>query len=203
MPSNKDPTRVEAFLNWLQTHKLTSVLVILGICVIALGNFFTSLQDIIAFFRPEPSAPATVSSESPVAIPSPVSATIETAATPQPVITSFSPAKMIAEVVAARSLQRDDVAKAFIGLSVDWNLFFIDGNAWGDEEYFLKFSDSPNGEIIVDGMVPKAQNPGLHLTEKGTPMRVRGIVNHVTDRVVVLNKLVISPAARRRAKRSQ
>ena len=65
----------------------------------------------------------------------------------------------------------------------------------GDEEYFLKFSNSPNGEIIVDVMVPKAQNPGLHLTEKGTRMRVRGIVNHVTDTVVVLDNLVVSPSA--------
>src|SRR5206468_9948598 len=117
MPSNKDPTRVEVFLNWLQTHKLTSVLVIVGICVIALGNFFSSLHDIIGFFRPETAAPVTTSPESPVAAPAPVFATIEPAATSQPVITSFSPAKMIAEVVAARSLQRDDVANVFIGLS--------------------------------------------------------------------------------------
>jgi hypothetical protein len=57
------------------------------------------------------------------------------------------------------------------------------------------FSNSPNREIIVDGFVPKAQYPGLHLTEKGTPMRVRAIVKYVTDSVVVLDELVVSPAA--------
>lgn len=142
MPSDKDPTRVEAFLNWLQTHKLTSVLVILGICIIALGNVFTSLHDIIGFFRPERAAPETTSLEQPkphadaplqplVATPPPLFATPSPSATPQPVITSFSPAKMIAEVKAARPLQRDDVAKAFIGQSVDWKLFFIDGGFGG------------------------------------------------------------------------
>jgi hypothetical protein len=98
---------------------------------------------------------------------------------------------MIAEVAVARPLQRSETAKAFAGLSVDWHLYFIDGDDWGDR-YFLKFSESRHGGIIADGFVLKSAYPALHLTEKGTPMHVRAIVDHVTDRVVVLDDINIS-----------
>lgn len=198
MPSDKDPNRVETFLRWVQNHKAISVVVIVGICVIALGKFFTSLHEIVAFFRPESAPSATMSpADSPVATSPPIFATAEPVATTQPAatthpaITSFSPAKMIAEVKAARPLQRYDVGKSFIGLSVDWNLFFIDGSSWS-KVYFLSFANSRNGEVIVSATVPKADYPGLHLTEKGTRMRVKGIVNQVTESVVVLDATVIS-----------
>ncbi len=110
--------------------------------------------------------------------------------TPSSAIVHIAPSKMISEVAAARPLQRSEVAKAFAGLSVDWRLYFIDGDDWGDR-YFLKFSLSRHGDVIADGFVLKSAYPSLHLTEKGTPMHVRAIVDHVTDSVVVLDDINI------------
>jgi hypothetical protein len=142
-----------------------------------------------------PSPPSSNHDESTINPPpessAPVNPTQTALPTPSPAAAHIAPSKMIAEVAAARPLQRSEAAKAFAGLAVDWHLYFIDGYDWTDR-YFLKFSESRHGDITADGFVLKSAYPALHLTEKGTPMHVRAVVDHVTDGVVVLDEINIS-----------
>jgi hypothetical protein len=121
----------------------------------------------------------------------PVSTPTETPVSTPPRIVHISPSKMIREVAAARPLQREEIGKQFTGLAVDWYLYFHDGRERGDE-YFLVFSESRGGSVVADGSVLKSDYPALHLTEKGTRMHVRAIVEYVTDGVVVLEQISIS-----------
>src|SRR5437867_3180775 len=139
MLSDKDPTRVEAFLKWLQTHKLASFAVIVGICVIALGKFFTSLHDIIGFFHPEPAAPVSTSPVQPIRtppIPESSARPLSQAVSPSPLpLASSSPVTSIAfspvtfaEIVRVEAdktltdLQKDEFRRKHQGKIVEWTV---------------------------------------------------------------------------------
>jgi hypothetical protein len=155
------------------------------------------LVGVLALCHPSspPSSPVSNEEES-TANPSPeysapVSPTENPVSTLPPEIVHIAPSKMIAEVVAARPLQRSAIGKQFAGLVVDWHLYFYNGRDYGNE-YFLVFSESRQGPSVADGNVLKSEYPALHLTEKGTRMHVRAIVQQVTDSVVILEHITIS-----------
>jgi len=52
-------TRVKAFVDWCQNHKLVSVIIIIGLMVIALAQFTEALDTINKFFKPDKPAVAT------------------------------------------------------------------------------------------------------------------------------------------------
>jgi hypothetical protein len=142
-----------------------------------------------------PSSPAPNRNEStanpPPEYSAPVTPTQNPVSTPPLGIAHIAPSKMIAEVAAARPLQRSERGKQFAGLAVDWYLYFVDGRERGDE-YFMVFSESRRGATVADGSVLKSEYPALQLTEKGTRMHVRAIVKYVTENVVVLEDITIT-----------
>ena len=209
MPPDKDPTRVEAFLKWLQTHKLASFVVIFGICVIALGKFFTSLHEIIGFFHPEPAAPVTTSPVQPITTPPipesparPLSASVSPSPLPSafsPPVTSiaFSPVTF-AEIVRVESdntltdLQKDEFRRKHQGKIVEWTV-----RVFSVQRLFEHNADSDFSVVFGSADAPDIRSSHLGQTGVATfPASLRDdMVNLHSDEIIrfrgVLNFLDI------------
>ena len=182
-------------LRWIWDNRQWLFSGVAVVAILGIINFCTSRRPAVTDLT---ARPAPVSSE--ISIPVPIQSSTSTSlvatsappSTPTPVVIRIKPSKMIAEIAAARPLQRDDVAKAFVGLSVDWNLYFIDGRNSQQEYFLLMFSESPDGPVVADGDVLRSEYPELLLMDKGTLLRVRGVIEHVTESLIVLKRVSIS-----------
>jgi hypothetical protein len=204
MPSNKEPTRVEAFLNWLQTHKLLSVLVIVGICVIALAKFLTSLHDMFGFFRPAQTTPVATSPlqptqtplipESPARSLSPSVFPSATPLAPSPSVANigFSPVTF-AEILRVESdntlteLQKDEFFRKHEGKIVEWTgRVFVVRRAWedrADSEFHVAFRlpDSKDLRVGEPGIAtfPASLRDDMVDLQAGDIIRFRGVLGFV------------------------
>jgi hypothetical protein len=101
--------------------------------------------------------------------------------------------KIISEIEAARPLQQEDVAKAYVGIPVDWNLFFMWGVSASKTEFELVFSSTPRrtGRYIAC-RVRKDTNAQLRLAPEGRVMRVRGVIKAIEGSRIYLKDAQVS-----------
>ena len=138
-------------------------------------------------------APSATLSPTPDPVASAVSGNDRQASTAQPTIqTSPEPSpndaeRIASEVAAARPLQRQKVAKTFLDIPVDWKLYFSTGEV-AERLTTLHFDSSLGRSRKVGVMVQvfTKDHEDLALLDVGTPLRVRGRIQYVTDNFIVL-----------------
>jgi hypothetical protein len=101
----------------------------------------------------------------------------------------FTP-KQISEKIkgASTDWEKEDMKKAFEGLSVDWVLGYFSGRrAPNVKQLFLAFRAGPDEEVLVMFRLPLAGNEHFLLTEPNQQFRVRGVIKSITaDRFIDL-----------------
>lgn len=85
-----------------------------------------------------------------------------------------TPEKIIAEINSVPPLQREDVAKTFVGIPVDWELYFASGSP-DAKNYNLFFRSSLKlDSVIIHCSIPKENNDRLRRLQEKTKLRVQG-----------------------------
>jgi hypothetical protein len=101
--------------------------------------------------------------------------------------------KIISEIETARPLQQEDVAKAYVVIPVDWNLFFAWRSSASETEFALVFSytQQRTGRYITC-RVRKDTNAELRLAREGTVMRVRGVIKGIDGSLINIKDAQVS-----------
>ena len=102
--------------------------------------------------------------------------------------------QIIKEIDAARPLQREDVAKTYLNIPVDWILFFSNGFPTKSNEYFLHFRSTPKRDIFsarVAFDVPQKNNDDLRLLQEGARLHVRGRIEKIIVDTIYLKDVQI------------
>ena len=87
-----------------------------------------------------------------------------------------SPAEVIACVRNTPPLQRDDVARRFVGLNVQWDLILFGVRKYRDECGFRMKSDDA---LCVDVQLDPERYPGIHFVKEGACLRITGTITRV------------------------
>jgi len=108
---------------------------------------------------------------------------------------TLEPRKVAAKIKSARNPSEEEkIRKAFIGLSVDWTLWFAWAEPHGDndkEKYWVVFF-ATGPEMIqpqwVSLRVPFTANEHLPLTDLAQKCRVKGVISEATESLVSLQE---------------
>lgn len=108
-----------------------------------------------------------------------------------PVATHDTPEKIVSEIEVVPPLQRDDVAKSFIDIPVDWELYFVSGSS-DNKTYSLLFkSNLKLDRAYIHCSIPKENNDYLRRLQKNTKLRVQGKIDSVRDDSITLRDIKI------------
>lgn len=119
-------------------------------------------------------------------------------------ITTLSPKAITDEISAVRPMQRDAIAKSFIGAEVRWLLNFYSVDSLGGDT-FVSFRDGPSPKTIDDFLNRKGDvvvvcigiSDGdknlLRLAEKDAPFYVSGTVSGCSPAAVNLSNCKLEP----------
>lgn len=192
--SEEPSTLVSERLRWFQNHRVFSVFIVLALVVIAAGSLTDALDKIRKFVQPE-SAPTITPSAQVITYTSPVPTTAPTQfaapvtfkAPQQPSRTQSETERIVAEVSAARPLQKRKVALTYVGIPVDWKLYFSSGDAY-PRLTTLNFDTAidHSQSVTVYAEVFTKGHEDLAMLDVGTPMRVRGKIEYIDGRYIRL-----------------
>jgi hypothetical protein len=108
---------------------------------------------------------------------------------------TFEPRKIAAKIQSARNPSEEEkIRKAFIGLSVDWTLWFAWAEPHGDsnkEKYWVVFFATGPEMIqpqLVSLRISFAGNEHLPLTDLAQKCRVKGVISEATTSLVSLHE---------------
>ena len=106
--------------------------------------------------------------------------------------THDTPEKITSEIKAVPPLQRDDVAKTFVGIPVDWELYFASGSP-DTKNYNLLFrSNLDIGCVYIHCSIPKENNDHLRRLQENTKLRVQGKIERADYNSITLKDSKIS-----------
>lgn len=101
--------------------------------------------------------------------------------------------QIISEIEAAPPLQRKDISKAYIGLPVDWELFFLYGTPDGKNKFYLMFSSTTRRTgIYIKCIVPKDTNSSLLRITENTKLKVQGTIASIESGSIYLKDAKVS-----------
>jgi hypothetical protein len=104
-----------------------------------------------------------------------------------------TPGKIISEIEAAPPLQREDIAKAYIGIPVNWELFFIYGTPVNKDKFSLMFSPTYiRTGVYVNCSVSKDSNAYLRRITVNTKLRVQGTIDSISNGSIFLNNAKVT-----------
>jgi hypothetical protein len=101
-------------------------------------------------------------------------------ASPSLPVTKLSSKEIIDKVSAERPFQQKDVADAFIGTPVDWELFFVSVDRLKDDNAYLTFSGPVYRPPFISFEIPVKGHEYLRLVEKRERFRIKGTIKDVS-----------------------
>ena len=124
--------------------------------------------------------------------PTPGEKTDEQAKKEIPVATHDTPEKIISEVNSAPPLQRGDIAKTYVGIPIEWELYFASGYQ-NDKEYRLLLQPTLGiSKATVACGVPKTNNEHLKRLQENTKLKVTGTIDQIESKIIFLKNASIS-----------
>jgi hypothetical protein len=186
-------TKVENFIRWCENHKLISILVIVGLVIIALGNFTNALETIYGLFKSS-SQPISISntntpSEAQTKIPVSPSIADFTQITNATTVTQ-EPSKILDEISAAGPMQQDVVAKSFVGAKVRWLLKLSSVKLASEpihDETLVMFHDDGKDAAIVCISISNDDKNLLRLSKKDDLFYVSGKIEKFYSSAIFLS----------------
>lgn len=93
-----------------------------------------------------------------------------------------TPEKIISEIENVPSLQQEDIAKTYLGIPIDWEVFFSSGRQ-EDKYYRLFFNSSLNSPtaVSVTCLVAKKNNEHLRRLQSNTKLRIQGTIEDINS----------------------
>ena len=104
--------------------------------------------------------------------------------------------KIISEIEAVPPLQRKDMSKAYVGIPVDWELFFLHGAPEKNNKYYLMFSSTPTRKgIYIKCYVPREGNSELIRVTENTKLKVQGKIASIDGGDIYIKNVSVSKMA--------
>jgi len=104
--------------------------------------------------------------------------------------------KIIAEIEAVPPLQREDMAKAYVGIPVDWDMYFVYGTPDDKNKFRLMFSPTTRRTgIYVKCSVSKESNAHLLRITENTKLHVHGTIASIESGSIYLKDAKVSQIA--------
>lgn len=101
--------------------------------------------------------------------------------------------KIISEIETVPPLQRDDISKAYIGIPIDWELFFLHGAPDKKDKFYLMFSSTPNRTgTYIKCYIPQKGNADLRRIQENTKLRIQGTISSIVGSDIYLKDVKIS-----------
>lgn len=119
-------------------------------------------------------------------------------------VTKLSPQQVLDKISTERPFQRDEVAAAFIGTPVDWELFFVSASrvtrATPNDKIFMAFSDAASWRPLVLFDIPATGYEYLRLVEKDERFRIKGIIKQADGINIILENVSLERLSDDKAK---
>lgn len=101
-------------------------------------------------------------------------------------ITQDTPEKIMSEIKLAPPLQQDDIAKTYVGIPVEWQLYFFSGSSDNKEYHLFLRSSLKIDSVFVVCSIPKENNDYLRRLPADTKLRIQGNIDKIDSSFITL-----------------